>query len=86
MIIFLAIILIAFNLVMYTHCVFMDDVNNVTPAAPYLVAYTIYKSPCDKHRGYRLILTDEGLIMARCTDCGHLLTKTEVERVLNGGA
>ena len=63
----------------------MSD-ENVTPAAPYLLAYTIYKSPCDKHKGYKVILTDEGLIMARCVDCGHLLTKQEVERVLNGGA
>ena len=45
--------------------------------------YTIYKSACEKHGGYKLIMTDEGLIMARCVDCGHLLTKQEVEKVLN---
>jgi len=46
--------------------------------------YTIYKSACERHKGYKLIMTEEGLIMARCVDCGHLLTKQEVEGVLNG--
>ena len=60
-------------------------VKYMNPAAPFPLVYAIYKSPCEKHRGYKIILTDDGLIMARCVDCGHIISKLEIERLLNAG-